>query len=386
MTWSALPKAVTRGHSGPTSAQRIPNGHSWPDDAQGGGVGDDDVRVALVVPLQGPAGILGPSCEAVAATAVRAVNEDGVLGRAVRLEVVDGGAPPAQVAAEVGRLLAAGRVDAVTGWHISAVREALAPVTAGRVPYVYTSTYEGGEGRPGVFCTGETPAGQVAPALRWLRDELDVRRWFVVGDDYVWPRRSASRTVEYARELGLELSGVAYVPLGTTEYSAVLRSVEASDAQGVLLFLVGQDAVHFNRAFAARGLDARMVRLSSLMEESVLLASGAAATRNLYSSAAYFRSLATPDALAFGREYVAQHGPHAPPLNNAAESCYEGLVMLAGLARRAGSLRLGDVVASADGTGYDGPRGPVHLRGNHAHQRIHLAAADGYDFDVVASF
>lgn len=347
---------------------------------------DDEVRVGLVVPLQGPAGILGPSCEAVADTAVHAINEDGVLGRVVRLEVIDGGAPPAQVAAEVSRLLTAGRIDAVTGWHISAVREALAPVTEGRVPYVYTSTYEGGETRSGVFCTGETPVRQVAPALRWLRDELDVRRWFVVGDDYVWPRRSVTRTTEYARALGLELSGVAYVPLGTADYSAVLRALEGSGAQGVLLFLVGQDAVHFNRAFAARGLDDRMIRLSSLMGESVLLASGARATRNLYSSAAYFRSLATADALAFGRAYVGRHGPDAPPLNNAAESCYEGLMTLAGLARRAGSLRLREVLASADGTGYDGPRGPMQLRGNHAHQRVHLATADGYDFDVVASF
>lgn len=344
------------------------------------------VRVGLVIPLQGPAGILGPSCEAVAATAVRAINERGLLGREVSLEVVDGGAPPAQVAEEVGRLVAAGRVDAVTGWHISAVREALAPVTAGRVPYVYTSIYEGGETRPGVFCTGETPVRQVAPALRWLRDEADVRRWFVVGDDYVWPRRSVRRTAEYARELGLDLSGVAYVPLGTADYSAVLRSIEESDAEGVLLFLVGQDAVHFNRAFAARGLDTRLVRLSSLMGESVLLASGSASTRNLYSSAAYFRSLATEDALDFGRQYVAQHGPDAPPLNNAAESCYEGLMAYAALARRAGSLELGRVIAAADGHGYDGPRGSVSFRGNHAFQRVHLAAADSYDFDVVTSF
>src|SRR5690606_39997208 len=61
-------------------------------------------------------------------------------------------------------------------------------------------------------------------------DLADVRRWFVVGDDYVWPRRSVSRTAEYARELGLDLSGVAYVPLGTADYSAVLRSIEESDA------------------------------------------------------------------------------------------------------------------------------------------------------------
>src|SRR5919206_1416109 len=79
-------------------------------------------RVGLVVPLQGPAGLFGPSCEAVAATAVRAINDAGVLGRELAVEVIDGGARPEQVGADVGRLIDAGRIDAVTGWHISAVR------------------------------------------------------------------------------------------------------------------------------------------------------------------------------------------------------------------------------------------------------------------------
>jgi len=348
-------------------------------------VSEHGVRVGLVIPLQGPAGIFGPSCEAVAATAVRRVNRSGWLDGPMSLEVVDGGREPRAVAAEVSRLIAAGRIDAVTGWHISAVREALAPVTVGRVPYAYTSIYEGGEHRPGVFCTGETPVRQVAPALRWMRDELGVRRWFVVGDDYVWPHRSVARTREFAHELDLELRGVAYVPLGTRDFSAVLRCIAASDAQGVLLFLVGQDAVQFNRAFATRGLDERMVRLSPLLGESVLLASGAENTRGVYSSAAYFRSLATTDALEFGQDYVAEHGPDAPPLNNAAESCYEGLMALAALVRRARSVAVADILRSAEGAGYDGPRGAMSLRGNHVHQRVHLARADGYDFDVLAT-
>lgn len=348
-------------------------------------VKEHGVRVALVIPLQGPAGIFGPSCEAVAATAVRAINRTGLLGGPVTVEIIDGGARPAQVAADVRRLVTERRIDAVTGWHISAVREALAPVTTGRVPYVYTPIYEGGEDRPGVFCTGETPARQVAPALRWMRDELGVRRWYAVGDDYVWPRRTVARTTTYMRDLDLELSGLAYVPLGTSDYSAVLDRLEASDAQGVLVLLVGQDAVHFNRAFGARGLDARMVRLSSLMGESVLLASGTENTRSLYSTAAYFRSLATAGALDFGKDYVEHHGPDAPPLNNAAESCYEGLMTLAALVRRARSAELRPVLTHAEGAGYDGPRGPMSLRGNHLHQRVHLARADDFDFDVVAT-
>ncbi|MGY1709336.1 substrate-binding domain-containing protein [Geodermatophilus sp. SYSU D00758] len=345
----------------------------------------DVARIGLVVPLQGPAGLFGPSCEAVAATAVALVNASGLLEQELELEVVDGGARPDLVGAEVARLVDAGRIDAVTGWHISAVRHAVAPRTAGRVPYVYTSLYEGGEARPGVFCSGETPGRQIAPALRWLRDECGVRRWFVVGDDYVWPRASVAVTRRFARELGLDLVGTAFVPLGTTDYGGVLERIRRTDAQGVLLYLVGQDAVQFNRVFAARGLQERLVRFTPLMEENMLLASGAEATRNLFVCASYFRSLATASALEFSGAYTDQHGPDAPPLNNAAESCFEGLMALAALAARAGGLDVGRMLAVADGLGYDGPRGAVSFSGNHLQQRVHLAVADGYDFDVLAS-
>lgn len=341
------------------------------------------VRVALVVPLQGPAGIFGPSCEAVAATALKLINETGVLGQQMSIQVVDGGAPPGQIAAEVGRLIDAGRIDGVTGWHISAVRHALAPMIAGRVPYVYTSLYEGGEVRPGVFCSGETPARQIAPALRWLRDVCGVRTWFIVGDDYIWPRASVDVTKLFARRLDLRLAGTAYVPLGTRDFTGVLQRLRSSDAQGVLLYLVGQDAVEFNRTFARWALQDDLVRFSPLMEENMLMASGADSTRNLFVSASYFRSLATPSALDLSADYVAQHGPDAPPLNNAAESCYEGLMTLAALARHAGSLDVHRMLAVTDGVGYDGPRGAVSFVGNHLQQPVHLAVADGVDFDVL---
>ena len=344
---------------------------------------NDDVRIGLVIPLQGSTGIFGPSCEAVAATAVREINRTGMLGRRVSLELIDGGGPVQQVAAEVGRLLGEGRIDALTGWHISAVREALAPLTEGRIPYAYTSLYEGGENRAGVFCTGETPDDQVGPALRWLRDEMGIRRWFIVGDDYVWPRASAHVTRRFAHELDLDLVGSTYVPLGTTDYAGVLDAVADSSADGVLLYLVGEDAVQFHRMFAARGLDDELLRYTPLMEENMLLASGCGATQNLFVSASYFRSLTTANALQLCAEYVADHGPDAPPLNNMAESCYEGLFLLHALSRRAGSLEVPNMMAAAEGFGYDGPRGPMAVTHGRVRQPIHLATTVGFDFDVI---
>ena len=69
----------------------------------------DEWRVAMVVPLRGPAGLFAPSCEAVIELAVDEVNaHGGILGREVVAEIVDGGDRPEQVAADVRRRVDAG--------------------------------------------------------------------------------------------------------------------------------------------------------------------------------------------------------------------------------------------------------------------------------------
>lgn len=345
---------------------------------------DHAFGVALVVPLQGPAGIFGPTCELCARLAAEEVNRaGGVLGRELRLLPVDGGAPPREIADHVGTLVDLGVVQGVTGWHISSVRQALAPRIAHRVPYVYTALYEGGEDTAGVFLTSETPRDQLRPAMGLLAHERGVRRWFVVGNDYVWPRRTARAAHVYARESDGSVDGEVYLPLGTHDFEPVLRRIERSGADAVLVLLVGSDAVRFNRAFAAHGLDARCLRLSTLMDENMLLASGPSATADLYSTAGFFASLANQDALDFHGRYARRYGVEAPALGSLGESCYEGVLLLAALIERAGTLDVAGIGAAADTVSYEGPRGLLRLRGGHVRQRIYLARAEGLDFDVL---
>ncbi|WP_171115968.1 MULTISPECIES: substrate-binding domain-containing protein [Streptomyces] len=340
--------------------------------------------VALVFPLQGPAGIFGPTCELCARLAAERINgAGGVLGRELRLIPVDGGAPPRQIADHVEALVDLGVVQGVTGWHISSVRQALAPRIAHRVPYVYTALYEGGENTAGVFLTSETPRDQLRPAMALLARERRVRRWFVVGNDYVWPRRTARAAQAYARETGGTVAGEVYLPLGTHDFEPTLRRVERSDADAVLMLLVGSDAVRFNRAFAEYGLHARCLRLSTLMDENMLMASGPSATTDLYSTAGFFASLANQDTLDFHGQYARRYGVEAPALGSLGESCYEGVLLLAALLKRAGTLDVGAIGAAAGTVSYEGPRGLLRLRGGHVRQRIYLARADGCDFDVL---
>ena len=346
---------------------------------------DQTLHVGLVIPLQGPAGMFGPSCEASACLAVEEINSDaGALGRQVRLVPIDGGQRPERVAAEVDCLISARAIDAVTGWHISAVRQAVAPLTAGRVPYVYTALYEGGERTPGVFLTGETPDTQLYPAMRWMGDALGVRRWFIVGDDYVWPRVSAAAARTYAERIGARICAENYVSLGSEDFTSVLDEIHRVRPDGILMLLVGEDAVQFNRAFAARGLDEQIVRLSPLMDENMLLATGAGGTGGLYAVAGFFEALGTESSLQFLAGYSRRHGVLAPAATSLGESCYEGIRLLVELWRRCGSTELPEICAVADATGYDGPRGPVHLADRHLQQRVYVARADGLDFEVLA--
>ncbi|MPZ67716.1 MAG: ABC transporter substrate-binding protein [Pseudonocardiaceae bacterium] len=376
--------------SGTAGNENVPSQSVYRSDVlrigQSGRSRSSTVNVGLVIPMQGPAGIFGLSCLSCSVLASEEINDDGgLLGREVRLMPIDGAARPEVVAGQVAALVRNGAVDVVAGWHLSHVRRAVAAQLKGHVPYVYSSLYEGGEHTPGVFLAGETPDKQIAPAMAWLAREAGVRRWAVVGDDYLWPRGSANAVYDFVGDLQVAITDEIFVPLGEKDFADVMQRLRLGTAQGVLMLLVGQDAVHFNRAFARAGLEERMVRLSSLMDENMLLASGADATRQVYSTAGYFSNLANGDALDLLGRYERRFGLEAPVLNSMGESCYEALNLLATLVRQARALDVRSLSHTAESPiGYQGPRGSVHLEDRHLMQRVYLARADGTAFDIVA--
>lgn len=341
------------------------------------------VDIALVVPRSGSAGIYGPSCEACAELAIADLNAtSGLLGKQVRLRLVDGSRAPAVVAAEIERLIGHGAIDAVTGWHISPVRQAIARVTANRVPYVYGPLYEGGERTPGLFLTGETPTRQLLPAMDWMNAEYGVDQWVLIGNDYIWPRQTGLAARLHARSQGRPLLDEIYVPLGTQDFGAAIRQVEATGATGVVLLLVGGDGVAFNRQFAAAGLCPAVPRLSPHVEENMLMASGSESNDGLFAAAGYFEALNTTASMDFASRYYGHFGLGAPALNSIGESCYEALTLLIALVSRAGSLGIDALTGAAQGLTYISPRGEVTMRGNHMAQDVYVAEAKGLDFEV----
>ena len=345
------------------------------------------IRVGLLLPISGPSGLHGPSGRFCAQLAAEEINaHGGLLGRRVQVVVGDGGMSFAASAREGERLIEEDGVAALIGTHPSGVREILGPRIGRRLPYVYTPIFEGDAYEPGVFYLGETAYQQLAPVLPWMKEHLGVRRWYLIGNDYRWPRDVHRMAHRLLTEQRAEIAGETIVPLETEEFDAIVAEIRRLQPDALIVTLIGSDAVIFHRAFARAGLDERIWRLGLLTEENTLLGIGAECSRRLLSSAAYFASLPYPENREFVRRYRSRFGPHAPVLNSIGQSCYEGLMFLHRVVSAAGSLDVGKLCRIADGLEMTGPRGRMRMVGRHAVKDMHLAGAEGVEFAIRQSF
>ncbi|MGZ5250554.1 MAG: ABC transporter substrate-binding protein, partial [Caldimonas sp.] len=198
-----------------------------------------DFVVGLLVPINGSAGIWGPSSIACAQLAQAEINAaGGLLERQVRLRVIDSSDEALEVGSVTADLMHSGAIDAIVGMHTSQVRQRVLRDVARQIPYVYTPLYEGGERTPGVFALGETPGQQLRPAIDYLVDRYRAGRWMFIGHDYVWPRVSHRLAARYVGDRGGSVLADRYLPFGMEDYGELLDEIRRLKPQAILLSLV----------------------------------------------------------------------------------------------------------------------------------------------------
>ena len=347
----------------------------------------DALKVAVMIPQSGPAGLFGPSTKACAELAAETINaRGGVLGRKLELLFGDAGLAPAEASQAALKLWKGSGADVVIGMHDSAVRGALVGLFKAQVPYFYTPVYEGAECAKGTFMNGETPEQQLKPVIPWIAAERKPKKWYLIGNDYIWGRSTNAAGKSYIEATGAQVVGDEYLPFTVDNFDASLARIRDTGADAVLVSLVGGASVTFNKAFASFGLSDKALRLGSLIEENTLSGIGVANAKNLYSSAGYFANITTPAAKAFAEAYAKRFGPQAPALNGLAESAYEGFLMLEAISKKAGSLQVAKLDAASEGATYNGPRGTVTMKNRHVEQDIYVADVDDKGFRVVKTF
>lgn len=341
-----------------------------------------DFVVGLLVPINGSAGIWGPSSIACAQLAQAEINAaGGLLERRIQLKVIDSSDEALDVGHITGELMRRGAIDAIVGMHTSQVRQRVLRDVARQIPYVYTPLYEGGERTPGVFALGETPGQQLRPAIEHLMERYRASRWMFIGNDYVWPRVSHRLAARYVIDRGGQVLADRYLPFGVEDHSELLDEIQRLRPHAILLSLVGQDAVQFNRAFGRCGLSRGIFRLSCAIEENGLLAIGADNTDGLFMSSGYFAALETDANMAFKERYHNHFGQRAPTLNSLGQSTYEGMHFMAALARRAAEGDAPLIGPLAAPLPFRSVRGTRYLGNDQCSQPTYLAQARGHLFE-----
>lgn len=345
------------------------------------------LKIGVIMPRSGPAGIWAPSCEASALLAAAEINAaGGVGGRPLELVMVDAGSTDRSAAHAAADAVSIDAVDAIVAMVTSSARGPVRQAIRPGIPFVYTPQFEGAEQHPDIITIGETAEELLHPGLHWLITEKRARRFFLIGNNYVWPQRSMLAARTLIKREGASVVGELELPFGHSDYDDVLARIRKARPDVVLSWLLGHEAIVFNRAYAEAGLAASTLRFSTAIDETILYGIGEDCTENLYVSSAYFSTLRSRNNNAFLEKYHAHFGTTPPPANAFGESLYEGIHCLTGLVEAAGSARSHDVVRKLgrsaqrrtargfDGTAATGSRHPIHI-----------AAVEGLEFRVLAS-
>ena len=348
----------------------------------------DEFKIGLFIALSGPASLFGPTQKASAELATEEINKaGGILGRQIKLIPTDAGGPPAESTKSAVRLMLEEKVDMLVGSHDSATREALVATIKGKVPYIYTPVYEGGECAFNTYVIADTPEQQIRPSVAFMMKDRGAKSVYLIGDDYVWPRKCNEQAKKYIADNGGKVVAEEYVPFGApNKFEEIVTRIKSAKPDMVLITLVGADNVNFNRTFAGFGLDKDIARLSLLLEENTLIGIGPDASSNLFSSMSYYANAPGEANKKFKAAYFAKFGDKAPQLGLIGADCYGGVYCAHALATKAGGTDAKKCMAASEGLSFPTAAGPVAMRGRHVDKTMYLATCKGTEFDIIKTF
>jgi len=279
----------------------------------GGAQAAETVKVGVLQSLTGTMAISEVTVKNASLLAIEEINASGgVLGRKIEPIVEDGASDPATFAQKAAKLIQNNRVATVFGGWTSASRKAMLPVFQRTQNLLwYPVQFEGNECSPNIMYTGAQPNQQILPALSWARSK-GYKKYFLVGSDYVFPRTANLILKKHISNAKLSVAGEEYVPLGGTDFSAVVAKIQAARPDIIFNTLNGDSNVAFFKQMAAAGLTpSKMPVMSFSIGEQEAQAMGPKLVAGSYAAWNYFQSLGTPANARFVASYKKKYGANA---------------------------------------------------------------------------
>jgi len=318
------------------------------------------------------------------------INADGgILGKQIKYVQEDGATDWPTFAEKTGKLLTQDCVAAIFGGWTSSSRKAVKPVVEkNNGLFFYPVQYEGLEASPNIYYTGATTNQQIIPAMDFLASK-GVKRLFLAGSDYVFPRTANAIIKLYAAKLGIKIVGEEYVPLDKDDWTSQVAKIVAAKPDFIFNTINGSSNVGFIKAYYDAGLKAATTPIISVsIAEEEAPAMGHEVTGH-YASWNYFQSLKTDTNQKFidsWKAYPNSSGVTSDPM----EAAYISLYLYKALVESAGSFDVNAVNAAAKKSAvtFAAPEGTVTLDGENHHisKPGHIGQINARNqFDIVWS-
>jgi urea transport system substrate-binding protein len=273
----------------------------------------DDESVIKIGILHSLSGTMAISESALKDTVLMLIEDQnrkgGLLGRKLVPVVVDPASNWDLFAEKARDLLAQEKVAVVFGCWTSVSRKSVLPVFEQLNGLLYYPVqYEGEESSRNVFYTGATPNQQAIPAVRYLmsKEGGEVRRWVLLGTDYVYPRTTNRILKAYLASEGVSHEDIMtiYTPFGYSDWRDIIQRVKAFGSAGkktaVISTINGDANTYFYKELAVQEVSASTIPVMAFsIGERELLGVNAKPLAGNLAAWNYFNSVKSPENEAF---------------------------------------------------------------------------------------
>jgi urea transport system substrate-binding protein len=271
------------------------------------------VQVGILQSLTGTMAISEVTVKNATLLAIDQINASGgVLGKQIVPVVEDGASDPSMFAQKAQKLIQQDKVVTVFGGWTSASRKAMLPVFERFKSLLwYPVQFEGNECSPNIMYSGAQPNQQILPALQWA-EQKGYKNIFLLGSDYVFPRTANLILKKHITHDGGVVAGEEYVPLGGSDFSAVINKIKLAKPDIIFSTLNGDSNVSFFKQMAAADLpSSKLPVMSFSIAEQEAKAIGPSLLVGSYAAWNYFQSLPDPASKKFVAAYQAKY-PGSP--------------------------------------------------------------------------
>ncbi len=348
----------------------------------------DVVKIGIPIGLSGANSVVAPSVVQAAKLAVSEINaKGGILGKQVQLDVADDGSGADGAVKAFNSLILEKNVNAIITMETSAARNAGLPIVSrAKVPFIYTSSYEGRSCNRFLYVDAWVPEQQVPPIVDYFQKVKGAKTFFLVGSDYAFGRGMLAFTRKYIEAHGGTVVGEEYLPMDASDWTPVLSKLRAAHPDALISSTAGgAPNVTLTKQLRGAGLNVLFGNLG--IDEGTAKAIGADAT-GTYMSQSYLTTLDNPQNKAFIAGLQKMFGADMKTPNDLSEPEYDGIYLYKAAVEKAGSLDPFAVIRTLPQVSFLGARGLITMdKEHHAPLTMYLGqvAADG-SVRVIQSF